>query len=273
MFGKKAAARNAAPIRGRKPMMAGNWKMNKTTVEAVTLSQNISYESDKIWDTIDVVLCPPFTDLKSVGNVIVFDDAPLYLGAQDVFWEDEGAFTGEVSPVMLKELSCDYCIVGHSERRQYFGETDETVNRKIAALVKHGIKPIMCCGESLECRDAGDTLEFVAKQVMRAFDGVSAEDIVTSVIAYEPIWAIGTGRAATPEQAQEVCAFLRRVVADMAGADVAEKVRILYGGSMKPANAELFLPQPDIDGGLIGGAALDAKSFAELVEMTLKIKR
>ncbi len=275
MFGKKTNAKtsSAAGKRARKPMMAGNWKMNKTTVQAVTLAQNISYESDKIWDVVDVVLCPPFTDLKSVGNVIVFDNAPLALGAQDVFWEEEGAYTGAISPVMLKELSCEYCIVGHSERRAYFHETDADVNRKVAALLEHGINPIVCCGESLECRDAGETLEFVAKQVMRAFDGVPAEGIATSVIAYEPIWAIGTGRAATPEQAQEVCAFLRRVVADMAGEQVAQQVRILYGGSMKPANAELFLPCPDIDGGLIGGAALDAKSFAELVEMTLKLKR
>ena len=256
----------------RVPIIAGNWKMNKTTVEAVTLSQKISFESDKAWEAVEVVVCPPFTDLKSVFNVLVFDKSSIKLGAQDVFWEPEGAYTGAISVSMLKELTCEYCIVGHSERREYFGETDETVNRKIKALIADGIHPIMCCGESLEVRDANETLDFIGAQVRDGWDGVAAADIAASVIAYEPIWAIGTGRAATPEQAQEACGHIRSVVADIAGDEAAAKVRVLYGGSMKPENAELFLPQPDIDGGLIGGAALDAKSFAELVEMALKIK-
>lgn len=256
----------------RVPIIAGNWKMNKTTVEAVELSQKISFECDKAWEAVEVALCPPFTDLKSVFNVLSFDHSSIKLGAQDVFWEDEGAYTGAISVSMLKELTCDYCIVGHSERRAYFGETDETVNKKIKALLAGGIRPIMCCGESLEVRDAGETLDFIGAQVRNGWKDIPAEDIASSVIAYEPIWAIGTGRAATPEQAQEACAHIRKVICEIAGEDAANKVRILYGGSMKPENAELFLPESDIDGGLIGGAALDAKSFAELVEMALKIK-
>ena len=256
----------------RVPMIAGNWKMNETTVEAVTLAQQISFESDKGWEAIEVVICPPFTDLKSVLNVLVFDHSSIKLGAQDVFWESDGAYTGAISTTMLKELTCEYCIVGHSERREYFGETDETVNRKIKALLAQGIAPIMCCGENLDVREAGETLDFIGEQVREGWAGVDAEDIAKSVIAYEPIWAIGTGRAATPEQAQEACAHIRSVVADFAGADAASKMRILYGGSMNTGNAELFLPQPDIDGGLIGGASLDAKAFSALVEMALKTK-
>lgn len=262
----------AVPPQGRVPMIAGNWKMNKTTAQAVTLSQQISFESDKAWEAVEVVICPPFVDLKSVFNVLVFDHSSIRLGAQDVFWEPEGAYTGAISVSMLKELTCEYCIIGHSERREYFGETDEMVNKKAHALIASGIHPIMCCGESLEVRDAGETLAFIGEQVRAGLAGLDAQDIAQSVIAYEPIWAIGTGRAATPEQAQEACAHIRSVVADVAGDEAASKVRILYGGSMNPANAELFLPQPDIDGGLIGGASLDAKAFSELVEMALKIK-
>ena len=256
----------------RVPIMAGNWKMNKTTDEAVTLSQNISFHSEKTWRDIEVVLCPPFVDLKSVSNVIFFDKAPMKLGAQDVYWEEAGAYTGAISPDMLKQVDCAYCIVGHSERREYFHESDADVNRKLKALIAHGIVPIMCCGENLETRDAGETLAFIGAQVEAGLAGVAPEDVAGCVIAYEPIWAIGTGRAATPEQAQEACAHIRATVAGLAGEEAAERVRVLYGGSMKPANAEQFLPCADIDGGLIGGASLDDKAFAELVEMTLRIK-
>ena len=270
MFGNDG--QQAAPASSKRvPVMAGNWKMNKTTTEAVTLAQGISFKSDKAWGDVEVVLCPPFVDLKSVSNVIFFDKAPMKLGAQDVFWEEAGAYTGAISPGMLKEVECSYCIIGHSERREYFGETDATVNAKAKALIAHGITPIMCCGEDLSVRDAGDTLAFIGAQVQGGLEGIASEDVARLVIAYEPIWAIGTGRAATPEQAQEACAHIRATVAQVAGQQAAEQVRILYGGSMKPANAEQFLPQPDIDGGLIGGAALDAASFAELVEMTLKL--
>ncbi|MGI6033368.1 MAG: triose-phosphate isomerase [Coriobacteriales bacterium] len=257
----------------RMPVMAGNWKMNKTTAQAVTLSQNISNESDRAWERVEVVLCPPFTDLKSVFNVLAFDHSDIKLAAQDVYWEDEGAYTGEISPAMLEELHCSYCIVGHSERRGMFGETDETVNKKVKVLIAHKIYPIMCCGEPLEVREAGEALDFVSAQVRAGLDGVEPEQIARSIIAYEPIWAIGTGHTATPEQAQEMCAHIRGIIAEMAGEDAAKQVRILYGGSMKPANADQFLPLEDVDGGLIGGASLDAKSFAELVEMTLKFKK
>lgn len=273
MFGKnEPAPQQAKQPPARTPIMAGNWKMNETNDEAVTLSQAISFQSYKDWKECEVILCPPFIDLKSVSNVIYFDKAPMKLGAQDVFWEEEGAYTGAISPKMLAQVGCDYCIVGHSERRQYFGETDETVNRKVKALIAHGITPIMCCGENLATRDAGETLEFIGSQVRLGLEGVEAADVARLVVAYEPIWAIGTGRAATPEQAEEACAHIRSVVGEVAGGEAAEKVRILYGGSMKPANAELFLPQPDIDGGLIGGASLDAKAFASLVTSLLKIK-
>lgn len=253
----------------RVPLIAGNWKMNETTVQAVTLSQQISFETDKTWARIEVALCPPFVDLKSVYNVLTFDHSSIKLGAQDVYWEPDGAYTGAISVSMLKEVGCEFCIVGHSERREYFGETDEMVNKKIKALLAQGLLPIMCCGEPLEVRDNGQALEYIGEQVKRGWAGVSAGDIAKSVIAYEPIWAIGTGRAATPEQAQEACAHIRGVIAEMVGADAASKVRILYGGSMNPGNVEMFLPEPDIDGGLIGSASLDAKAFAHIVGVAL----
>lgn len=249
----------------RKPIMAGNWKMNENTTEAVRLSQRISDLSEKSWGKkAEVILCPPSIDLKSVSNVLFFDKSPIKLGAQNVHWEESGAYTGEISVPMLSEVGCAYCIVGHSERRQMFGETDETVNLKVKALLAGGIMPIMCCGETLETREAGQTCDFVRAQVVAGLAGVSSEDVARMVIAYEPIWAIGTGHVPTPEAADEVCACIRDQVAELFGAQAAEQMRILYGGSMKPANVELFLPMPNIDGGLIGGASLKPDSFAEL---------
>jgi triosephosphate isomerase len=250
----------------RKPMIVGNWKMNKTTSEATRLAQDISYAYASDYAAVDVVLCPPFTDLRSVRVVLGFDKSPVALGAQDVYWEREGAFTGEISPGMLAELGCAYCIIGHSERREHFGETDETVNRKAKALVAARIAPIICCGESLTTRDAGDALGFVTAQLRAALDGVSAEEAAAVVIAYEPIWAIGTGRTAAPEQAEEVCATLRVALAKRYDDRIAEGIRILYGGSMKPANVAQFVPLPNIDGGLIGGAALVSDDFIDLVK-------
>lgn len=269
MFGSK----NESEITARNPMIAGNWKMNKTTNEAVTLSQQISFESDKLWGFVEVVLCPPFVDLKSVANVLDFDNSSMKVGAQNVYWEPDGAYTGAISVSMLKELGCDYCIVGHSERREYFHETDETVNKRVKALVAQNIYPIACCGESLEVRDAGTTLDFIGVQVKSAFDGVSAEDVARSVVAYEPVWAIGTGRAATPEQAQEVCAYIRGLIGDMFGEKAAASMRVLYGGSVNAGNAKLFLEQPDIDGALVGGASLDAKAFGAIVKEAIDIKK
>jgi len=250
----------------RKSMMAGNWKMNKNWAESVVLAQGISNRSKDAWEDVDVVVCPPSINLKAVKSVLEFDRAPVALGAQNVYWEESGAYTGEVSVGMLEEVGVAYCIIGHSERRGYFGETDQDVNRKAKALLAGGLVPIVCVGESLAVRDSGAYLEFVRNQIGAAFAGLDPQEVAKCVIAYEPVWAIGTGRTATPEQAQEVCAALREAVAAEFGAEAAAAVRVLYGGSMNPANAEGLLAMQDIDGGLIGGASLDAASFASLVE-------
>ena len=254
----------------RKPLMAGNWKMNKTIGEAVVLAQDISNNYGDRWDDdVDVVVCPPFPDLKPVLTVFEFDRAPVSVGAQNVYWEESGAYTGEVSVPMLKEIGCKWCIIGHSERRGMFGETNEGVNKKAKALLSAGINPIICVGESLAVRDEGTTLEFVCAQVRAAFAGIDAAQAANAVVAYEPIWAIGTGRTATPEQAQEVCAAIRVTLAELYGNDVAQEMRVLYGGSMNPGNVDLLIAEEDIDGGLIGGAALKADSFVQLVNACL----
>ena len=249
----------------RLPMMAGNWKMNKTLEEAIDLTQQISYDIESKYDQCEVVLCPPFTDIRSARVVLMTDNSPIRLAGQDVHPAESGAYTGCVSASMLKSLGCRYCIVGHSERREYFGEANADVNAKIAALRRHDMYPIMCCGESLECRDGGHALEFVCEQVREGMAGMEPQDVERSVIAYEPIWAIGTGRTATPEQAQEVCAAIRKTVREMFGDAAADSIRILYGGSMNPGNVATFMPMEDIDGGLIGGAALRHDSFLQLV--------
>ncbi len=254
----------------RKPLMAGNWKMNKTYGEAVVLAQHISYNIEKDWeDKVDILVCPPTIDLKGVWNVFEFDNMPVNVGAQNVYWEESGAYTGETSVPMLAEIGCTYCIIGHSERRTLFGETNEDVNRKAKALIEGKIAPIICVGESLAVRDEGNTEEYVCAQVRAALAGIDAARAAKVVIAYEPIWAIGTGRTATPEQAQEVCAAIRATVADIYGDAFAENMRVLYGGSMNPGNVERLIAQPDIDGGLIGGAALKADSFVELIKACL----
>lgn len=254
----------------RKPLIAGNWKMNKTIGEAVVLAQSISNNHEDAWDgKVDVVVCPPFVDLKPVKTVFEFDRVEVGVGAQNVYWEDSGAYTGEVSIPMLKEIGCEWCIIGHSERRGLFGETNEDVNKKAKALVAASIKPIVCVGESLSVRDEGTTLEFVCAQVRAAFAGIDASQAADCVVAYEPIWAIGTGRTATPEQAQEVCAAIRGTLAELFGEETAHEMRVLYGGSMNPGNVDLLIAEEDIDGGLIGGAALDADSFVKLVNAAL----
>ena len=252
---------------GRKPMIAGNWKMYKTSGEGAILVQDLEERVSSYWDQTEVVVCPPFTGLKSVSTVIELDRVSIGLAAQNVHWEAEGAFTGEISARMLKELRCDYCIVGHSERREMFGDTDETVNKKVHALFDAGITPIMCCGESLETRDAGETDSFVREQVRAGTEGLTAEQAGDIVIAYEPIWAIGTGRTPTPESANDVCRAIRATVGALFGQPAAIRVRILYGGSAKPENIALFMPEPDIDGALVGGASLDADSFAAMVKV------
>lgn len=250
----------------RKYLMAGNWKMNKTMSEAIVLTQQLCNQYNRKWDNVDIVVCPPAIDIKSVYTVIDFDKTKIAVGAQNVHWEESGAFTGEISIPMIKEAGCEFCIVGHSERREMFNETDTSVNLKVKALIEADIAPIVCVGESLSMRDSGDYVGFIVAQVRAALAGLDEADMKKVVIAYEPIWAIGTGRTATPEQAEEVCAAIRATIADMFGKGVADACRVLYGGSMNVGNVEFLLAQPDIDGGLIGGAALQSDSFRQLIE-------
>ena len=243
----------------------------KAVAEAVVLTQEISNQYDKeTWgEDVDIVICPPYVDLKPAKTVLDFDKTKVAVNAQNVYWEPSGAYTGEISVPMIKEIGCAGSIVGHSERRELFGETNEDVNRKVKALVEAGLYAIVCVGESLAVRDEGTTEEFVCAQVRAAFAGVDAADAQRCVVAYEPIWAIGTGRTATPEQAEAVCAAIRATLADLYGAEVAEEMRVLYGGSMNPGNVEGLMAQPNIDGGLIGGASLKAASFVQLINACL----
>ncbi len=254
----------------RKPLIAGNWKMNMTPAESVVLSQGISNRYSRGWNKVDVVLCPPTIDLRSVYTVLDFDKSNIDVGAQNCHWEPSGAYTGETSIPMLQDVGANWCIVGHSERREYFGETDSMVNKKVRALAEAGLNAIVCVGESLAVRDAGEASRFVCDQVRAALAGLDAAEAAFATIAYEPIWAIGTGRTATPEQAEEIAAAIRATVADLVGEQAASAMRVLYGGSMKPANADGFLECPDIDGGLIGGASLKVEDFTALVEIAAK---
>ena len=250
----------------RKPLISGNWKMHHNHFDAIQLVQKLSYALDSDdYEAVDVSVHPPFTDIRSVQTVLDADRIPILLGAQHCHWEDKGAFTGEVAPPMLAKLAVKLVIAGHSERRQIFGETDEDVNRKVKAIIKHEMTPILAVGETLEEREAGDTQSKVGGQVRAGLAGVTKAQVAAMVIAYEPIWAIGTGVTATPEDAQEVCAYVRTVVADVAGSDAAESVRIQYGGSVKGANAPDLMAQADIDGALVGGASLDADDFARII--------
>ena len=252
----------------RKPLIAGNWKMNLNHFEAIQTVQKLAYlvGKDEL-EAADVSLHPPFTDIRSVQTVLEADKIGYGLGAQHCHWEDKGAFTGEVSPVFLSKLGVEYVICGHSERRELFGETDEMVNKKVAAIQQHGMTPIMCCGETLEEREAGETEAKVLGQVRAGLAGRSAQQVAALVIAYEPIWAIGTGRTATSDDAQAVCAAIRGCVAEEFGAEAAEQVRIQYGGSVKAANIAELIACPDIDGALVGGASLDPDEFARICKL------
>ncbi len=250
----------------RMPIIAGNWKMHTTYDGAMDLVEALMDELDNV-EGAEVVLCPPFPWLLAVAEYL--EETPILLGAQDCYWVDEGAFTGEVSALMLKELA-RYCIVGHSERRAHFGETDETVNKKVHALLGHGIRPICCVGERLIERESGETDAFVTGQVRAAFVDVAPEDALNVVMAYEPIWAIGTGRAATAEEANRVCGLIRMVIEELYGAPTAEGVRIQYGGSVSGRNAAELMAQPDIDGALVGGASLRADEFAAIVQAAIE---
>lgn len=244
----------------RTAIIAGNWKMNKTIQEATELVRKIK---NKLNDDVEVVVCVPFTALSQVKKEI--SDTNLKLGAQNMHWEESGAYTGEISPLMLKEIGVDYCIIGHSERRQYFGETDETVNKKIKAALKHDINPIVCVGETLAQRENEIEKEVVEAQVLKALNDIDKEDMDKIVIAYEPIWAIGTGKTATSEEANEIIAFIREILRDKYQQEVSEKVRIQYGGSVKPSNITEIMNQSDIDGALVGGASLKPEEFIKLV--------
>ena len=247
----------------RTPIVTGNWKLYKTISEAVEF---VIALRDLVADVTDVeiVIAPPFTALSAVARAL--EGSNIRLAAQDVFWEDKGAFTGAVSPVMLKESGCDYVIIGHSERRQYFGDTDESVNRKAKAAHIHGLKPILCVGEKLEDRDAGNTGLVVEEHVINGTFGFSEEEILSTVIAYEPVWAIGTGKTARSVQAQEVHGFVRSLLSRIYPTNVAMQVRLLYGGSVNPDNTSEFMTQRDVDGVLVGGSSLKVESFARIVK-------
>ena len=246
----------------RKPLMAGNWKMNKTIPEAVAMVKELKGKIAGVKD-VDVLLCPVFTALYPVANEV--KGSNINVGAQDLFWEDKGAFTGEVAANMIVDAGCSYVIIGHSERRQYFGETNETVNKKIKAALKAGLIPVVCVGETLKEREDNVTFKVIEAQVREGIKDLSKEEAEKVVIAYEPVWAIGTGKTATPDQAQEVHAFIRKVYGEMYGS-AADNTRILYGGSVKPSNVSELMKKEDIDGGLVGGASLKAEDFEALVK-------
>jgi triosephosphate isomerase (TIM) len=246
----------------RKPIIAGNWKMNKTIPEAKTLVSGMVGKLTGVND-VEVVFCPPFTALSTVKEML--KGTPHGLAAQDLYWKEQGAFTGEVSPLMLKDIGCDYVIIGHSERRQYFGETDATVNQKVKAALAVGIKPIICVGESLAQREAGETDTLIKSQTEKALEGIDASAIPTTVIAYEPIWAIGTGKSSSAADANQVIGLIRNTVANLFGKAAAEQMRIQYGGSVKPENIKEYMSQPEIDGALVGGASLEVEPFLKLI--------
>ena len=253
----------------RRFLIAGNWKMNCGPEETSGLLNGIKEQCPEIPDALDVLVFPPEISLSTASKEL--NNSGIFLGAQNVHFEDNGAYTGEVSTQMLKEVGCDFVIVGHSERRQFFGETDKTVNAKVIKALSDDIKPVICVGESLDQRKKEVHKKMVKKQVQAALLGVEASDVTNVVIAYEPIWAIGTGETATPEQAQEMHEMIRDVIADLYDQESADSIRILYGGSMKPHNAEELLGQRDVDGGLIGGASLKAESFSDIIDVANKL--
>ena len=251
----------------RRPIIAANWKMHLTHLEAIQTVQKLSYLLDQgDTDRVEVVICPPFTALRTVETLIQSDRIPFGLGAQNVHWEASGAFTGEVSPPMLAALRIGYVVVGHSERRQLFGETDEIVNKKVRAVVASGMGPILCVGETLQERDVGATEDRVASQIRAGLSGLGDGEVAKLVVAYEPIWAIGTGRNAEPADAGQVIALIRSTLAELYGAELADATRIQYGGSVKAGNIRDFMAHPEIDGALVGGASLDPEEFALIVK-------
>ena len=249
----------------RKPMIAGNWKMHKTAGQAVFLVQDLAGLVERVKD-VEIVVCPPYIALKSISTIIEMDKLNICLGAQNVYWEEKGAFTGEISPVMLKDLRVDYVIVGHSERRHIFGDTNEIVNKRLKAVLAHDMKPILCVGETQEEREEEKTFDIIKEQIFESLADISSEEMENVVIAYEPVWAIGTGLTATPEQANDATRNIRALVGSLYNPEIAMITRILYGGSVKPDNIAELMDEPDIDGALAGGASLDAQSFAKIIK-------
>ncbi|MGB2599098.1 MAG: triose-phosphate isomerase [Candidatus Omnitrophota bacterium] len=252
----------------RQPIIAGNWKMNKDVKEAITLVNDIKRDVFSV-ENVEIVVCPPFTDLSDAGEMLI--EGNIALGAQNCYWEKEGAFTGEISVDMLKSVGCRYVIIGHSERRQYFNETDETVNLRLRSAIEGGLIPIMCIGETLEEREANKTLDVVRTQLTDGLKGFDEAFLDTLVIAYEPVWAIGTGKTATPDQAQEVHAFIRKLLGELFSESFSNSRRILYGGSIKPDNIEELMREEDLDGGLVGGASLKADGFSAIINKTAQL--
>jgi len=254
----------------RKIIIAGNWKMNKNIAESIDLANSIKRGLYDV-EEVEIVLCPPFTSLSEVSEVVL--DTNIKVGGQDVYWEKEGAFTGEISCGMLKSTGCTYVIIGHSERRQFFAETNETVNKKVKAALKEALAPIVCVGEKLEERKKNRTFDVVRDHVENSLKGLSRDDMLNVVIAYEPVWAIGTGVNATKGEAEEVHKYIRQLIKNMYDGDLAEETRIQYGGSVKPDNIKELISQPDVDGALVGGASLKADSFCEIVKNCLNVNR
>ena len=254
----------------RKPLISGNWKMNHNHFEAITMVQKLSWElNSDDYNACDVSVHPPFTNLRSIQTVLESDRIPISLGAQHCHQDEKGAYTGEVSAGMLEKLNVKLVIVGHSERREIFGESNRQINSKIKAIFKHGMTPILCVGETIEEREEGEAETKVRRQLEEGLQGIGRERIGAMVVAYEPIWAIGTGATATPEDAQNMCAYVRESIASIAGKSAAETLRVQYGGSVKPINAAELMTQKDIDGALVGGAALEAESFARIIQYRL----
>lgn len=247
----------------RRRIIAGNWKMYKTISEAIELANGLKRELYKI-DDLDIIICPPFTALDAVSEIL--QGSNIKFGSQNVHWAKEGAYTGEVSGPMIKDLGCQYVILGHSERRQYFGETNEIVNKKIKSALEIGIMPIICVGENLKEREDGKTFDIVENHIQGSLDSLTNNDMKNVIIAYEPVWAIGTGKTATPQQAQEVHLFIRKELEKIFGQETADETALLYGGSVKPGNIKELIEENDIDGALVGGASLDVASFSEIVK-------
>lgn len=248
----------------RKKIVAGNWKMNNDLNSSVALISEIKNLLASKSLNAEVIICPPFTSLDAANSLI--KDTQIKLGAQNMYYEKSGAFTGEISPLMLKSVGCQYVILGHSERRTIFVESNQLINKKIKAAVENQLNPIFCIGETLEERESGVTFKVIETQVREGLDGLTAEELANLIIAYEPVWAIGTGKTATPEQAEEVHAFIRKLIGELYSTEFAEKLIIQYGGSVKPENAAELMSQPDIDGALVGGACLKADSFVKIIE-------